>query len=260
MKRVLVISDLHCGHHAGLTPPDWNPSYSPQAPGYGLYWQRRLNWKFYAEAMAELQPIDVLIVNGDATEGKGEKSGSTEILTADRIEQADMAVAVIEEAKAKMVVMSYGTPYHTGNSEDFENLVANGVNARKIGSHDFLDVNGVILGYRHHVGRSSIPHGRYTAIAREKLWNVLWAEHGEYPKANIIIRSHVHYFAYCGGFGWLGVVTPGLQGYGSKYGTRRVSGTIDFGIVWFDITEKGEISWAWKIQKFRRARRQVIKV
>jgi 3',5'-cyclic AMP phosphodiesterase CpdA len=259
MKRVVVIADLHCGHKAGLTHPDWNPPYATYSPHYKLYRWRRESWEFYAETMAELQPIDVLIANGDLTDGKGKKSGGTELLTSDRVEQSDMAIAAIKEAKAGKVFMTYGTPYHGGNSEDFEALVAKGVKAQKIGGHDWLNVNGVVFDYRHCISRSSIPHGRYTAIAREKLWSIMWAEHGEYPKSDILLRSHVHYFAYCGGYGWLGIITPALQG-GTKYGKRQVSGTVDFGVIWFDIPEDGkDWSWHYKILKLKDARRRVLK-
>ena len=254
MKRVVVISDLHCGHETGITPPDWNPPYSTQAPRYKVYQLRRQLWKFYADALAEIQPIDALIVNGDLTDGKGERSGGTELLTADRIEQSDMATASIGEANAKEVFLSYGTPYHGGNSEDFEKLVAYNLGA-SIQGHGWLEANGVTFDYKHTISRSSIPHGRYTALAREKLWGDIQGEHGEYPKADVILRSHVHYFAYCGGYKWLGMITPSLQGP-TKYG-RQVTGTIDFGLVWFDITEKGEMSWHYNILKLRSGRRMV---
>ena len=260
MKRVVVISDLHCGHQVGLTPPDWNPMYRrTDAHNHTLSTTRRRLWKLYAGWMAELQPIDVLICNGDAIEGKGEKSGGTELITADRNEQVDMAVASLEEAKAQKVYMSHGTPYHTGVSEDFECKVADGINAVHIGGHDWLDVNGLVLGYRHFVSGSSIPHGRYTPLAKERLWNILWNEHDEYPKSDVLLRSHVHHLAFCGGFGWLGVITPAMCGYGSKFGTRKKSGTVDFGLIWLDIESRKDWSWDYAVHKFRGSRKRVMR-
>jgi len=190
-----------------------------------------------------LQPVYGLIVNGDVVDGKGPRSGGTELLTADRLEQCAMAEACIKEARAERIVMSYGTPYHTGQLEDWEDEVARLVNAEKIGGHDFLNVDGVVIDYKHHIGASSIPHGRFTAIARERLWNGLWAERKEYPQAHILVRSHVHYYVYAATADWAAIVTPALQGYGSKYGVRRCSGTVDFGLVYIDI-EKGGEAWA----------------
>lgn len=261
MKRVVIISDLHCGHQAGLTHPDWNPPFAKSAPRYKLYRLRRTLWQFYTQVMEELQPINTLIINGDATEGKGKKSGGRELLTADRIEQSDMGIAAVEEAKAKEVVMSFGTPYHAGNSEQFEKLIAKGVGARSITHHGWHDVNGVIFDYRHAVSRSSIPHGRYTPLARERLWNILQTEHEDHPKAQVIIRSHVHYFAFCGGSNWLGVITPALQAY-TEFGEGQVSGTIDMGVVWFDVPSPDsgkDLSWDRKILKLKGARHRVLK-
>lgn len=259
-KRVVVIADMHCGHQAGLTHPDFNPTYPRGSPGFKLSVKRRLFWKYYSDTLAALKPVDVLVVNGDCVDGKGPRSGGTQLITADRNEQAEMAAAAILEAGAEKIFMSYGTPYHTGMSEDWEDAVAKLVNAEKISGNDWLDVNGLVINYRHYVGRSSIPHGRYTPVARERLWNLLWAEWGEYPKAHVIVRSHVHYFAHCGGFGWLGLTTPALIGYGDKYGTRQCSGTVDFGLISFDVKSQEDWEWRTHIWKPRPSRPVAVKV
>lgn len=259
--RVLVLSDMHCGHVVGLTHPDFNPVYRKRdgSPEYIQSRNRSIRWKEFEGALSDLKPIDVLIVNGDAVDGKGDKSGATELLTADRSDQADMAQAVIEEADASEIYMSFGTGYHVGVEEDWEREVANRVKAVKIGGHDWVEVNGVVFDYRHFVSRSSIPHGRYTPLAKEKLWSTLWAEYGEYPKSDILLRSHVHYFAYCGGFGWTAYITPALQVAGTKYGSRVMSGTVDWGFLAFDVYGKGEYTWHERIVKFRTARQHVMK-
>lgn len=235
-KRVVVISDKHSGHIFGLTPPKYqgNDALAPIRAAY---------WNFYATTINALQPIDLLIVNADCIDGKGEKSKGTELLTSDRNEQAKMAEDSIKFAMARMVVMSYGTAYHTGDGEDWEEVIARHVNAERIDAHGAVDVNGLIIDYRHHVGSSSIPHGRATPISKERLWNFLQTEYDERQKADVIIRSHVHYHTFCGGRGWLALTTPALQGPGSKYGARRCSGTTDFGIVSFDVVSKTEYSW-----------------
>lgn len=247
-KRVVVISDLHSGHEVGLTPPPFNPHYKTGAAAELSALRAKL-WDLYSDWIKELQPIDALIVNGDCIEGKGPKSGATELLTADREKQCEMAACAIMATKARNVYMTYGTPYHVGHEEDWEKGIADEVGARKIGGHDYLDVNGLVLDYKHFIAGSTIPHGRHTAAARERLWSVLWAEHGEYPQANILIRSHVHYFSYAGGGNWLSVITPALCGLGGKYGPRQMTGTVDFGLIYFDVGPKGEWSWGWKLMR-----------
>lgn len=237
MKRVVAIGDLHCGHFVGLTPPIYQ-SRNPELRAV----QKRL-WGFYVEAIKALQPIDVLIVNGDAIDGRGERSGGTELLTTDRKEQALMAVECIRQAKAKQIFMTFGTPYHTGASEDWESYIAERLGAT-IEGHLFLDVDGVTFSVKHKVGSSSVPYGRHTAASKENTWNALLAEEGSAPRADVFIRSHVHYFTHGGDARKLYLTLPALQGPGSKFGERQCSGLVDFGLVHFDI-EQGKYSWNW---------------
>ena len=241
-KRVLVVSDFHSGHIRGLTHPGFDRDNEPER--HRTSWRiRRHVWNWFADTTDRLGRVDILIVNGDAIDGRGEASGGTELIYPDRNDQVEMAVAAIKHIGAGKILMSYGTPYHTGKFEDWEDQIAREVKAEKIGGEDSIDINGTIFNYRHHVGRSSVPHGRHTAVSREKLWNTLWAERGEYPRADIIIRSHVHYFNYAGGSDWLAMTTPALQGYGSKYGNRKVTGTVDIGMVVFNVAKNGDYAW-----------------
>lgn len=256
--RVMVFPDLHCGHKVGLTPPRWD-----KRPGeaYGqherdMYYHRRSIYKWTKETAISLKP-DIVILNGDMIDGRGEKSGSTELITVDRDEQCAMAVAAIQDCfpHHPEFVASYGTPYHTGDEEDFEKRIAENVHAKKIGAEDDILVNGVVINYRHHAGRSSIPHGRGTPLSKEWLWNMLWALRGEYPKADIVIRSHVHYFTYIGDAEYLAVSTPALQGYGTKFGSRRMSGTVDVGLCWLDIGENRKWQLGAEVKRFNRKNR-----
>jgi len=242
MKRIVVVADYHCGHILGLTPPDWDSKAEETGAEYlSKAWrQRRHIWDFYAATIKKLQPIHTLILNGDAIDGSGEKVAGRELKVPDKTEQCKMAADCIRIAKAKNVLLSYGTGYHTGKDVDFERVVGELVDARKVESVGHLRVNDVLFQYRHFIPGSQVPHGRHTAISREHLWNVLWDARGEYPLADVILRSHVHYFTFAGDGTWLGVVTPGLQGYGSIFGARHLSGVVDIGLLSFDIPDKGK--------------------
>ncbi len=244
MKRLVVISDLHCGHRAGLTPPGWQyqENQSDHERNNFAMMQREL-WAYYSGVIETLKPIDILVVNGDAIDGKGERSGSTEQLESDRMKQVEIAAECINYADAKAKIIIYGTPYHTGVTEDFEKMLGDAVGAQKVGGHEWLDVNGKIFDFKHFISSSAIPHGRFTSIARDALWNKLWSIDDMQPEANIIIRSHVHYHRYAGEPGCLMMTTPALQGFGSKFGVRMCSGRIDIGLVHFDVEEDGRYRW-----------------
>lgn len=254
MKRLVVISDTHCGHQLGLTHPNYDVEPSKNSTEYELFKLRRKYYSLYKATIESLKPIDILLVNGDTIDGRGEKSGGTELLRSDRNVQVAMAAAIINDCQADKIVMSYGTPYHTGDAEDYEDQLADKVKALEINGHGFLDIDGLIIDYKHKVGSSSVPYGRYTQIAKEKVWNSLWAEFDEVPNSDVTIRSHVHYFGYAGRYGWLGVTTPALQGHGTKYGERQMSGTTDWGLIHFDIEAKGEYTWTHHIFKPKKSR------
>ena len=240
MKTVVALADLHCGHRAGLTPPDWQWS---KGTGRRKAWgqAQREAWRAYQDLRAAIGPADVLIANGDLIDGRGEASGSTELAIVDRHEQCEAAKECLSLWDAKRTIISTGTAYHTGQYEDWEEGIADSMNA-EILSHPFVKIEGVTFDLKHHVGGSQIPHGRYTALARDQLWNVLWSERGEQPRAQVYLRAHVHYFAFAGGRDWVAMTLPALQMAGTKYGARRFSGTVDWGLVVFRI-EGGAYSW-----------------
>jgi hypothetical protein len=261
-KRLVVISDLHCGAVTGLTPPDWQYRHikNDKTKRNKFSTLQKQCWDFYYTTILQLKPIDILVVNGDCIDGRGEKSGGTELIETDRERQCEMAIECIKVASAGSIVITYGTGYHTGQYEDWETQIAKDVKAIKVGSHEWLDINGVVFDFKHHVGGSSVPHTRYTAIARDSLWGMIWAERQEQPKADVIIRSHNHYFAYAGNDDFLGIITPALQSMGSKYGSRRCSGIVDYGLISFDIDSEGGYSWKPHLAKIVSQKAEAIKL
>lgn len=248
-KRALVISDLHCGHQVGLTPPGYHvPVTSDRQEKWAAV--REDLWSYFSDAVEKWRPYDILVVNGDALEGKGVRSGGTELIHSDRSEQCKIAEMVIRYIKAPVIRMTYGTASHTGTEEDWEDIIARAVGAR-IGSHEWLEINGTVFDFKHKIGSSQIPHGRLTAIAREILWNREWAVRGLQPKADVLIRSHNHYYEHCDHDECLGFVTPALQGFGSKFGARECSGTVDIGILVFDCYPFSGLEWHKEIIKGR---------
>jgi len=176
-------------------------------------------------------------------DGKGERSGSTEQITTDRGEQVEMAAICIQRMRAKKNLITYGTPYHGGVNEDWEDqLLLHDIENPAVGGWLWPEINGVTFDVRHHSGGSTIPHGRATAILREELWNLIWSDREEQPKADIFIRSHCHFFMMVDDGRCMAFRTPALQAAFTKYG-RRCSGTVDFGLLVLDITDKGEVTW-----------------
>jgi len=241
-RKILVMSDLHCGHRCGLTPPKW---WDNEVFKWGKL--QRVLWNHYWTTLQEWKPFDTVLVNGDLIAGKMMKFGSTELITADRQEQADMAADCIEETGCKRVRMAYGTPFHTGSGEDHENtvrdkLLSRGVDA-KIKGHYFGTINGKNINMKHKIEASTVPYGVDTPLLKHILWNRIWYATGVQDKADILIRSHVHYHERVKHDGCHGVITPSLQGLGDKYGSRQCVRRVDFGLLLCEISAGGEISW-----------------
>lgn len=242
MKRVLIVSDLHCGHRGGLTPPSWQYTKHDDQNVRGKFgYLQATVWDWFINTVKKVGPVDLLVVNGDAIDGKGEGSGGTELLTTNRKEQCEIAAECISQVEAKKILLIRGTPYHTGKEEDWEDNLSGMVNAYDIGSHEWVDADGVIFDFKHKVGSSQVPYSRLTAPSREAVWNLLWSERGLQPDAKVIVRSHVHYFTFGGDWYKLWVTTPSMQAW-SKYGTSNCSGTIDIGMVLFEC-KGGEYTW-----------------
>jgi hypothetical protein len=240
-KRMVVMADLHGGHRVGLTPP----KYWSAIPGEKYYKVQQECWGYFTEMIDVLKPIDIVVVNGDATEGKAKKSGGNELITTDRFKQAKIAATAIDYCGAKKIRLMRGTPYHTGAGEDFENAVQLelGLPENAIEDHAWFDINGVIFSIRHFVGSSTIPHGRFTALARAKLWNTIWHNEQELqPDARFIIRSHVHYCVGCyEADTWEAFTTPALQAAATKFGALKCEGLVHWGFVYFDIFDDGSV-------------------
>lgn len=244
--RLLITSDWHVGHRVGLTPTEYNPKTALDMKGYDV---RSWIWDWFQERIARLRPFEVHVNNGDAVDGPGEKTGGTEEITTNCEAQAEIVAAIMGFVGAPRKYIIYGTGYHTGNAEDWESVAAVRAGAQ---ADTILNLQpegtNTVFNFKHHVGGSQTPMGRHSPLSREHLWNLLWNEHGEYPKANVIVRSHVHYYDYAGGFNWLAMTTPALQGYGSKF-ARRLSGIVDIGFVYFDIDPDGGYTWKAEIIK-----------
>ena len=255
-KKVVVIADLHCGHRIGLTPPKYQNMY-PDAEYCSL--QIKL-WEEFEKMVDKVKPVDILVVNGDAIEGKGYRSGGTELITTDRNVQCDMATEVINFIDADRIFMTAGTGYHTGDNEDWEEQVAKNVNAEAFKDQLWLNINDVVFDIKHYIGSTTVPYSRGTQISKDRLWNLIWSEYQEQPKSDVLIRSHIHQFFFCGEDNWLGIITPALQGQRTKFGARRRSNTVHFGIIYFDIRDGGSMDWSWEIIRGKHQKAKAIKI
>jgi hypothetical protein len=217
---VVIVADLHCGSRAGLTSEPQNRT------------QEILLEKWEENIDAWGRP-DILIVNGDAVEGKGKPNPT--LTQHDGILQAQDSFKLLKMWDAKTYLFSYGTNFHTANKgggEDWEYLICSLMNEWKPGCAQIRDywgqieVGKTVLYAKHKVDRSSVPHGKATPVLREAYWGQILSMTGETEKkADIYIFSHVHYFLKIEDDLAATIITPAWQARGSKYGNRKCSAT-----------------------------------
>jgi len=244
-KRIAIFADSHCGHVSGLTPPTWEGDGGSKIAQKLAPWRREL-WAEYLKLCKRLAPVHCVLGLGDLIDGRGEKSGSSEVLEMDRRQQAEMAIQAIQQlrptSKTQPYALVYGTPYHAGQLEDWEDHVADSLGAR-IGNHLWPVINGVTFDIKHKIGSSSIPHGKGTPLMKDMLWNLLWSNAGEQPKAKVFVRAHTHsHIVISDPDLGIAAIAPSLQGW-TKFGGRQVSKRVHFGVMVFDVTENKEVSW-----------------
>lgn len=236
--KVLLCGDFHCGSDVGLTPPKWQQNA----------YQEEM-WQKFRRRINECGPFDFAVFNGDLVDGKNSKEGGRRQITVNRLEQIQMAKQVIEVISFDNALLTRGTPYHVGVDEDFEEGLASEIGCPIYGQA-FPRIEGVNFSIRHFIGASSIPYGRFTAIARDYEWNKIWATEKEnHPRSNIMVRSHVHYYGDCGrqvskgSDWWRGFTLPALQGAGSRFGETKCIGIVDFGFVWLELNNGKLVNW-----------------
>lgn len=227
--RILFLSDLHCGNLLGLTPPKWQSDATSALT--------RPVWDWYVAKVKELGRVDIVVVNGDAVDGDGHHQTLGQ-LTTDTKEQAEMACAALSLVNARKRLMTFGTSYHTVGSYDYEELVAEYIDA-EIRDTLLLDVNGVKLNVRHVAGRSDIPYGQGTPILKEMVRDLINAMQEEREPADWTIRGHVHYWIKVEIDGKKAVSLPALQVPETIFGRRCRAMYYTVGMAHADIDKNG---------------------
>jgi hypothetical protein len=184
-----------------------------------------------------LKPIDKLYYLGDGLDGTGHRSGGTELIWRDMKVQVRICIEALEIVEAKDMTMVYGTPYHTGQAEDFEMDIAQHFKC-KIGGHEWEEINGCMFDLKHKQSNCKNPA---TSIWNEMVDQREWAGLEEQPKADVLIRAHNHRFCILKLEGCTGISIPALQAYGTKFGARQCSRKVQFGLVALDVWPDGEI-------------------
>lgn len=235
-KSIVWIGDLHVGSVSGLTTEPENDI------------QQQILDR-YEKAALGLKEIDLLVVNGDSVDGPDTRGFTSSI--PDLNEQDKQAAELISMWPAKEIVLTTGTPYHTGDMVQHEENIKNLLEARGSKCQYLYSLDIVVNGWfrvfaRHHIGSSSVPHGRGTAPTRAKVWKQLNASIKGAAAPNLCVFSHTHYYNFTEDAFGSTVILPCWQGPGGRYGESKCDGHIDIGYFKTTIGDKATRSWSWE--------------
>lgn len=210
--NILVLGDVHIGSVYGLLPPAFissDGSEKPQNDGQKYLWNC---WEDMKQRAAKFN-IDSVVVNGDLIEGKQPKQRCSELTLVAPNDQESAAVFLmrdlrnwLEKNTGREVPFYFvqGTEYHEGRgAEELESIAARvkGANIQSTfaGRHckEVLDLSlgAVVLNFAHHLGGGA-GFTRSAALDGEAVWNQITATKGESIAADLIVRSHLHYFMH----------------------------------------------------------------
>jgi len=243
IKRIVAITDTHCGHRGGLTPPGW--WYSPERDDpEDLLWGRMQEeaWGEFSTTIRQINEarrIYNVMHLGDTIDGRGFRSGGAELIEPDIRKQAVMASKVLKHINPrKGFVLVYGTPYHTAvEGIDMDAETARLVD-EPIFDHCWPSYNGYVFDLKHKISSSQAPDGGDAALRKELRHNLDWAALNNQPVADMLLRGHVHRHQ-CVGEERQCMILPSLQLW-TKFGGRQCSRPVHWGISYIDIDSKGK--------------------
>lgn len=212
IRNLLVVGDIHVGSMYGMLPPDFVSSdgaEKPQNEGQKYLWECWQDMKGKAAKFA----IDSVIINGDLIEGKQPKQKAAELTLIAPNDQESAAVFLMRdlrnwlEKNTKREVPFYfvqGTEYHEGRgAEQLESIAARvqgtSIRSNFSGRHCKevldLDLDNTILNFAHHLGGGA-GFSRSGNLDAEALWCQITSSRGQAVAADLIVRSHLHYFMH----------------------------------------------------------------
>lgn len=239
MFRAIIESDSHGGNVFGLAnPANVKEMYKKTA---------KLLFDWRESKIREIGKIDMLIHLGEVTDGPGHKS-TLELYETDMEGQAIDAADMMCMWDCDDFRLCYGTRYHTGNDSRTERMVVDQIKLRHNKKADIkdtqrLDIEGVKINARHHVGASSTPHGKASQLSKTATNDLLRGVYRNYPGADIYLRAHTHEYFHVGNDLYSAYNNPALQWPLGEYGLK-----IDRPWYTMGFQELTIVDGAWSIQ------------
>ena len=202
-KSILVASDMHVGSATSVC------SAEPVISELGTTHlpnklQLALNEAWYNCIDDLEQKPTLLVVNGEPCDGANRRQVGQQSWTTNLQDQINDAGTLLKDIPYEHLIFVRGSGYHVQqDGTNFEEILAQQMGAEKYkayggqGLTDYyalIEMYGKTFNFTHHIGFNKWAAYRTTALAREMAGMVF--EKDKMGRADVIIRSHVHYFVH----------------------------------------------------------------
>lgn len=186
MKRILILGDLHAGSKCAPWPTSWLPGDQPHRDS-------RYLTECLAHAAENLEPVDLLILNGDLIDGSQKKSGGLGLFNPRLRDQVAGAIELLTPfaKKAKDIIRVEGTAYH---DDDHDPLFAldERFGVRLVTQVLNFGIPGGVLNVAHHPSFKFEWKGG--GMSKTAFYNLVNSARKKAPFARWIIESHLHFY------------------------------------------------------------------
>lgn len=202
-KAIIAISDLHIGSHAGLWPATGlrldNGALQMPSILQDYTWRCWMHfWNEYIPShVKKLKEKNVsVVINGDVIDGNHHQAVD---LIANIESQEHAAVQILKPIVNRYrTFMVRGTEAHGGKSDQNTESIARqlGCELDEVGNNSvwqlWLDVEGVVFQFAHHIGTTSSAAYETSAPMRELVAGLVESAQWDQKLPDIMVRSHRH--------------------------------------------------------------------
>lgn len=248
-KTIVVYSDMHVGSYMSVC------SAEPEILEGGGAWKPNALQKVLFEAWQDSidsisKKPNLLVINGEPMDGANPKQLGQQSWTTDIEDQMNDSAKLIGMIPNEQLMFVRGSGYHVqAGATNYEEILANRMGATGYKAYGgsgltdyyaFIEINNKMFNFTHHIGFNKWAAYRTTAIARELAG--MHFEANKLHKADVIVRSHVHYFVHVEFPHTHGVSTPAWKFPDAHLFRGGVAGTTpDIGNVEFIIEPNEDV-------------------
>lgn len=261
MSKILIPSgDFHIGNKGSLTLPEviLNADIPSKKEVISANETQKNIIKIWEGLCDRYHKPDLLILNGDIVDGRNYHESGLGLWTTDVNQQAETFAELISWLKPRKIIGTSGSPYHSERNPCMDAIAirrcrtAGGKKAIFRQGYVSANINGCRVHAMHKttISKSTWQY-RATPIARSLVLAELAKD--TYGHYNVILKSHVHWFAYVGFSSYLGMVLPCWKAYDPFGDTNIEFNDPAVGYVVFEIEDDGKFTFDFDITHFKQS-------